>query len=86
MGNQTYCTQQNGDCQDCSLVNYGRDCKNNPVASNIVDGYCPACNRPVIYCIHTANHHNSMAARINVDIANDPNRIKPDQVAAFFGT
>ena len=27
-----YCTQNNGDCQTCSLVNYGRDCRNNPVS------------------------------------------------------
>jgi len=26
-----YCTQNGGDCQTCSLVNYGRDCMNNPV-------------------------------------------------------
>lgn len=26
---QEYCTQNNGDCKTCSLVNYGRDCKNN---------------------------------------------------------
>lgn len=26
-----YCTQNNGDCETCSLVNYGLDCKNNPV-------------------------------------------------------
>jgi hypothetical protein len=26
-----YCTQNNGDCSNCSLVNYGRDCQNNPV-------------------------------------------------------
>ncbi len=26
-----YCTQNNGDCKTCSLVNYGRDCYNNPV-------------------------------------------------------
>lgn len=25
-----YCTQNNGDCATCSLVNYGRDCQNNP--------------------------------------------------------
>ena len=24
-----YCTQNNGDCFNCSLVNYGRDCQNN---------------------------------------------------------
>lgn len=23
-----YCTQNNGDCSTCSLVNYGKDCKN----------------------------------------------------------
>ena len=26
-----YCTQNDHDCKTCSLVNYGRDCKNNPV-------------------------------------------------------
>jgi hypothetical protein len=26
-----YCTQNDGDCLTCSLVNYGRDCRNNPV-------------------------------------------------------
>jgi hypothetical protein len=26
-----YCTQNGGDCLTCSLVNYGRDCMNNPV-------------------------------------------------------
>lgn len=26
-----YCTQNGGDCETCSLVNYGRDCQNNPV-------------------------------------------------------
>jgi hypothetical protein len=25
-----YCVQNNGDCSTCSLVNYGRDCQNNP--------------------------------------------------------
>lgn len=28
---KSYCTQNNGDCSSCSLVNYGRDCQNNPV-------------------------------------------------------
>jgi hypothetical protein len=26
-----YCTQNEGDCATCSLLNYGRDCRNNPV-------------------------------------------------------
>jgi hypothetical protein len=26
-----YCTQNAGDCLTCSLVNYGRDCQNNPM-------------------------------------------------------
>jgi len=26
-----YCTQNNGDCSTCSLVNYGRDCQNQPL-------------------------------------------------------
>lgn len=28
---KTYCTQNNGDCETCSLVNYGRDCRNVPI-------------------------------------------------------
>ena len=31
MKTPSYCTQNNGDCTTCSLVNYGRDCRNNPV-------------------------------------------------------
>ncbi len=27
-----YCTQNDGDCGSCSLVNYGRDCQNNPLS------------------------------------------------------
>lgn len=26
-----YCTQNNGDCSTCSLVNYNRDCHNVPI-------------------------------------------------------
>jgi hypothetical protein len=26
-----YCTQNGGDCRTCSLVNYGRDCHNEPL-------------------------------------------------------
>lgn len=29
-----YCTQNNGDCSTCSLVNYGRDCMNNPISQS----------------------------------------------------
>lgn len=28
---KAYCTQNNGDCETCSLVNYGRDCHNQPL-------------------------------------------------------
>lgn len=31
---KSYCTQNSGDCETCSLVNYGRDCRNNPLADN----------------------------------------------------
>lgn len=30
---KAYCTQNNGDCRTCSLVNYGLDCANNPVST-----------------------------------------------------
>jgi len=26
-----YCTQNDGDCETCSLSNYGRDCQNQPI-------------------------------------------------------
>ena len=28
---KSYCTQNNGDCSTCNLVNYGLDCTNNPI-------------------------------------------------------
>ena len=28
-----YCTQPTVDCRECSLVNYGRDCRNTPVVA-----------------------------------------------------
>jgi len=28
---KSYCTQNNGNCANCSLVNYNRDCQNNPI-------------------------------------------------------
>lgn len=31
MKKKEYCTQNDGHCPTCSLVNYGRDCMNNPV-------------------------------------------------------
>jgi hypothetical protein len=29
-----YCTQNDGDCITCSLVNYGKDCMNNQISSD----------------------------------------------------
>jgi hypothetical protein len=31
---KSYCTQNNGTCSTCSLVNYGMDCSNNPIGNN----------------------------------------------------
>lgn len=28
---KTFCIQNDGNCITCSLVNYGRDCQNNPI-------------------------------------------------------
>lgn len=36
---KTYCTQNNGYCSTCSLVNYGRDCRNNPIDNESDDLY-----------------------------------------------
>lgn len=32
---KSYCTQNKGDCSTCSLVNYGRDCRNQPL--NVIE-------------------------------------------------
>jgi len=83
---KTYCTQNDGNCSTCSLVNYGRDCRNNPVAPEIIDGYCSKCDIPVIYCAHRVNHHNSLAAKFNAAKLSDPNgdRFSPEEIAGFF--
>jgi len=82
----TYCTQKNGDCSDCSLVNHGRDCKNNPVSSGTdEDGYCKKCGRPVIHCGHWENYAAALNARLNRDKATET-RPKPaaEEIADFF--
>ena len=33
MKKKDYCTQNDGDCETCSLVNYGRDCRNVSLAA-----------------------------------------------------
>jgi len=38
---KSYCTQNNGDCSTCSLVNYNRDCRNVPIWG----GYRPGAGR-----------------------------------------
>ena len=35
---KSYCTQNNGDCSTCSLVNYNRDCQNNPIQGGYREG------------------------------------------------
>jgi len=42
MTKKLYCTQNNGDCKTCSLVNYNRDCQNNPLHG----GARPGSGRP----------------------------------------
>jgi hypothetical protein len=32
---KSYCTQNDGDCETCGLVNYGRDCRNVPLMANV---------------------------------------------------
>ena len=79
----TYCTQNNGHCEDCSLVNYGRDCRNNPVAV-VVDGYCQ-CGYPIIYCdTHKINHTESSMARLEAARATEI-PVDQDALNEFFG-
>lgn len=81
---KTYCTQNKGDCLACSLVNYGRDCANNPVAQHVTDGYCRDCNRPVIYCDHYFNYDASAKAKYNNCADNDTNRPTQQEIDRFF--
>ena len=30
-----YCSQNNGDCETCSLLNYGKDCNNNNITHHL---------------------------------------------------
>lgn len=39
---KSYCTQNDGDCSTCSLVNYGLDCANNPVSMDAPEPIAPA--------------------------------------------
>jgi hypothetical protein len=32
---ENYCSQNDGDCSTCSLVNYGRDCQNNLLSERV---------------------------------------------------
>ena len=34
MKQKDYCTQKDGNCETCPLVNYGRDCLNQPLKEN----------------------------------------------------
>ena len=46
-----YCTQNNGDCQTCSLTNYGRDCRNNPICSTLGAPLAPpVCDYHLLDC------------------------------------
>ncbi len=68
-----YCTQNNGNCEDCSLVNYGMDCHNNPVAI-VENGYCQ-CGFPVVSCEkHKANYEEAWQAKVRA--AKTPEDIK----------
>lgn len=65
----TYCRQNDGVCQTCSLVNYGRDCHNNAVAiitASDNDGTRCQCGRPVIHCDqHYPNYVGARYGRID---------------------
>ena len=57
---KAYCTQNNGDCSTCSLVNYGQDCHNYPLKRHYHIGeygllllrmeQCPFCEGPLEDC------------------------------------
>lgn len=77
----SYCTQNNWDCDACSLGSYGRDCHNNPV---IAAGPCDNCgsNADDCHCgdyIDTSPLSEAQKARIS---DKDPTQAEID---AFFG-
>jgi len=39
-----YCTQNDGKCDTCSLVNYGRDCRNNKIVTDNIH-LCAQCGQ-----------------------------------------
>ena len=79
---EKYCSQNNGECETCSLVNYGLDCRNNPIAY-VKDGRCQ-CDRPIIYCErHHANHYGSSMGRLDACLDSSV-QIDPDLISAFF--
>jgi hypothetical protein len=61
-----YCTQNDGNCPTCSLINYNRDCQNKPIHG----GYRPGAGRKptgrkkqVLYI--TENEHAKIKELLN---------------------
>jgi hypothetical protein len=52
-GMKPYCTQNNGECATCALVNYGRDCANHEGAdwAITVSGACPTFHGPELVAV-----------------------------------
>lgn len=57
-----YCTQNNGDCETCSLVNYGRDCRNNPInpttdtTGQLIMAYTGPCMTEIIIALDSGQY------------------------------
>ena len=79
-----YCSQNNGECQDCSLINYNRDCHNNSIAILDAESYCQ-CGYPIVYCeTHRDNHYGSASARLQRQRDIDNDRIDQPVIDDFF--
>ena len=79
----SYCTQNNWDCETCSLVNYNRDCHNNPV---VAPGMCASCGEGANNChcgdyVDTAPLSEAQRARL-AEVGNDGPT--SDEFKAFF--
>ncbi len=77
-----YCTQNNWDCETCSLVNYGHDCHNNQIAKM---GDCDTCHAAADMC-HCGDYINTapLSAAQKARIAEETRKATKEEIDNFF--
>lgn len=66
MAKKDYCTQNDGDCETCSLVNYGRDCRNVSLAAATLGKKGGSAKSPAKRAAGVENMAKARAARKQV--------------------